>query len=405
MPTLASTSRAALGFIAESTFGTTPGAGTAKNIRFTGESFSFDLSKEVSKEIRADRQNSGATTVDATANGGFNFEMQYREYDPFFQAALFSTYGAYGTDGVSTTFTADFAATTITASVAPVGANAFTNIAKGQWLRLLAPTHANDGKLVRASTSVAASATVITLDASTPLSVGTGVALCAVQTSRLANGTTAQFFSFEKQLLDVTQYLTYKGMHVSKMNWKIAAGALSEGSFEFLGKTSTRAGVTALPSALGASQTFNIQNGVTGVGQLWEGTSPLTGTYVKSLDIAVDNNLRSQTAIGTLGAVGIGVGDMKTTGSFDAYFADGAQYDKFLADTYTSITVATQDTSGNGYVLTLPRVLLMTAKVVAGQKNTDLMASFTYEAFSDDANATAALRKTMFIDRVGVIGQ
>lgn len=405
MPTLASANRAALSYIAEATFGTTPGTGTAKNIRFTGESFSFDLSKETSKEIRSDRQNSGATTVDASASGGFNFEMQYREYDPFLEGALFSDYTVFGTDGVGSTNTATFATGTITASVATTGANDWSTLQKGQWFRVITGSSAlNNGKFFRVSTATAPTDTVITLDASTPATADAGVTGVYVQTSRLTNGTDQKFFSFEKSFGDVTQFLLYRGMCASKMNWKFAAGSLSDGSFEFMGKDSVRAAVTGMPSAAAASQAFNIQNGVRGIGQLWEGTAPLTSTYIKSLDLTVDNNLRAQTALGTLGAVGIGVGDFKPTGSFEAYFADGAQYDKFLADTYTALTVGTQDTSGNGYIVTLPYIQLMSAKVLAGSKNTDIMASFTFEGFADLSNATAGLRKTIFIDRVGVIG-
>lgn len=401
--TLASANRAALGYIAESTFGTTPGAGTAKNIRFTGESFSYDLSKEMSKEIRDDRQLSDAITVDATATGGFNFELSYREYDAFLQGALFSDFVVYGTDGVGTTATVDFTATTITnTGAALTGANAYTVLQGGQWFRVVAPAHANDGVFCRVSTSVAPTTTVITVDASTPLATGTGVTSVALQTSRLTNGVTQKFFSIERSMSDVTQFMLYRGMCVSKMDWKIAAGALSEGSFEFMGKDMVRAGTTGLPSALGASQTFKIQNGVTSVGQLWEGTAP-TGISIKSIDMSIENNLRSQTAIGTLGAVGIGVGTFRPSGSFEAYFENGNLYDKFLDDEYTQIIVGTQDALGNGYVVTMPRVALMTAKVMAGSKDSDIMAQFTFEALADESNATAALRQTMFIDRVGSV--
>jgi hypothetical protein len=405
MPTLASSNRAAISYIAESVFGTTPGAGTAKNLRFTGESLNFDLSKDASKEIRSDRQVPGTTTVDASANGALNFELSYREYDPFLEAALFSAYTEYGTSGVGATFTADFTTTTITNTGAALsGANAFTVLQPGQWFRLLAPANPNNGKFLRVHATTAPTSTVITLDAATPATAATGVASCAIQASRLTNGTTPKFFSIERTLADVGQYQLFKGMHVNKMNLKFAAGARTDGSFEFLGKNMVRAELTGMPSAPGASQTFEGQNGVTGIGLLWEGTGPLTSTYVKSLDLSIDNALRSQTALGTLGAVGIGVGDFGCSGSAEMYFADGSMWDKFLNDTYTAITVGTKDGDGNGYILTLPRVAITGYKVMAGAKNQDIMASVTFQAFSDDANAVPGLRKTLFLDRVGVVG-
>lgn len=398
---LASTSRVQLRYIKESTFGVTPGAGNCRNLRMTGESFDITVAKEESKEIRSDRQVAGATTVDQTASGGFNFHMQYAEYDQFLEGALQSTFTAYGTNGVGSTFTGTFTATTITASVAPTGNNAFTTLQLGQWFRVNAPSDANDGLILRVSTSVAPTSTVITLDASTPAVASVGVANCTLATSRLSNGTTQPSFSIEKELADVTQFFLYKGMTVGKLSLNFAASSLTDGSFEFSGKTGLRAGSTGLPGAPTASNTYEIQNGVRGVGQLWEGTTPLTGVYIKSMTLDTDNMLRDQKAIGNLGNVGIGSGDFKPSGKMEVYFSNGTLYDKFINDTYTQVIVGTQDSSKNGYVFTMPRVLLMSGKVVAGSKNSDMMVSFDFQAFSDDANAVAGLRKSLFIDRVG----
>lgn len=397
---LASSNRVSLAYVAETAFGATPGAGSSAYLRFKGESFDYALTKAVSQEIRQDRQNSGATTVDAAASGGLQFEAQYREYDTLLAAAMQSAFTVYGTNGSSTTFTADHAATTITASVAPTGSSAFTGLQKGQWFRLVT-AGANNGKFFRVSSTVAPTATVITLDASTPAAVAAGVTGCVVQTSRLTNGTTMTTFSVEKAFNDVGQFLTYRGMGVNKLALNFASGSITTGSFEFMGKDLVRGTATQLPGAIAASQTYNVQNGVRGLGQLWEGSAPLTNTFVKKLDVSIDNSLRSQSALANMGAVGLGVGDFNPTGSFDAYFADGIQFDKFLNDQYTALTFGTQDSAGNGYVVTLPRVQLMTCKVQAGGKNQDVMASFTFTGFADLANATTALQQTIFVDRVG----
>lgn len=404
MPALASSSRVQLSYIKETVFGTTPGAGNGRNLRITGESLNFDYSKESSKEIRADRQTGGATTVDATAAGSINFHMQYAEYDGLMEAALQGTWSVFGTNGVGATFAGTFVVgppSTITAGAATTGSSLFTLLQAGQWFRLTAPTHANDGKLCRVSTTIAPSSTVITLDPSTPLVAGTGVANCTVSTARLTNGVAQNSFSIEKSFTDIVQFLTFRGMTVNKMNLNFAAASLTDGSFEFMGKNVVRNAATQLPGSATASYSYDIQNSVRGVGQLWEGGIPLASTFVKSMSLALNNNLRGQKAVANLGNVGIGSGDLQFTGSLEVYFADGAIYDKFINDTYTSLIVSTQDTAGNGYVFSLPRVLLMNGRVVAQGENQDVMATFDFEAFADDANATAALRKTIFVDRVG----
>lgn len=401
MSTLASTSRAQMRYIPEAVFGVTPITGNPKSLRFTGESFDFAQSKEVSKEIRSDRQLTGATTVDATSSGDLNFEMQYAEYDPIIEALLMSSFAAYGTNGVGTSFSAAYTANTITASVAPTGASDFTTLQRGQWFRVNHPTNANHGKVFRVSTAVAPTTTVITLDASTVATVAAAQVGCALQSSRLTNGVFERSFTLEKEFADVAQFFAYRGQYVSKASLKFASGALLDGSFSFMGKDAIRSAVTTLPGTPVASQTYEIQNAVKGVGQFWEGGVPLANTFVKSLDLMVDNNLRNQGAIANLGPVGIGVGDFSATGSFQAYFANGSLFDKFVSDVYTSMVVSCQDSSGNGYVFTYPRIMLMSSKTVASGKNGDVMADFTFTAFSDDANAIPALRKTLFIDRVG----
>jgi len=403
MPVLASTSRVQLAYILESVFGTTPGAGNGSFLRVTGESLDYAITKEMSKELRADRSISSVVPVAAQAAGGFNFHLNYGEYDPFLSSLLQNPITVFGTAGESgAASTVSFLATTLTASAATAGADSWATLALGQWFRVNAGADANNGKLLRVSTSVAPTTTVITLDASTPAAVSAAVANVKLQTSRITNGVTQTSFTIEKQMADVTQVLSYKGMTPSKMSLKIASGSLTDGSFDFVGKSGVRGTATVLPGTLVASKTYDIHNGATGVGSLWEGTVPLTSTFIKTLTLDYDNALRPQQAIGQLPLVGVGSGTIAVKGSLEAYFADGALYDKFLSNAYTQIIVSSQDASGNGYVFTMPRVSLMNSKITAGAKDQDLMATFDFMALSDDSNAVAGLRKTLFIDRIGV---
>ena len=399
--TLASTNRVQLSYIAEADFGVTPVSGTPKNLRTTGETLDFNLTKENDKEINASAQLTSSTTVSAAAGGDIKLHMQYGEYDPFFAGVMRSTWTVFGTNGVGSTFTADFTATTITASVATSGINSFATLAKGQWFRLNAPTHANNGKLVRVSPTVAPTTTLITLDASTPLSVGTSVANCTVATSRLANDVTLTSFTVQREIGDVGQFFAFRGLYPSKFSTNFASAQLTEGTFSFIGKDAIRDATTMMPATATASLAYDIQNAVTGVGNVWEGGAPLAGTFIKSMSLDIDSGLRAQDAIGYLGMIGAGIGTFMVKGSLELYFADGTMYDKFLNDVYTSITLSTTDSAGNGYVFTIPKVMLTSGKVQAGAKDQDLMASFEYTAYQDLGNATASLRKTLFIDRVG----
>lgn len=409
---LASANRVQLGYSPEDTFGTVKATGNYFNLRMTGESLNFDLTKENDKEITSDGQMSSVSTTGAQAAGDVKVHMQYAEYDRFFASVMRSAWVAFGTNGVGAAFSGTFTtgtmgtvAGTITAGAATSGSSIFTSLQRGQWFKLNAPTNGSDGAIVRVSTTVAPTSTVITLDVNTPLpAAATTLAGCSIAASRLTNGVTLTPFSIERQVTDTTpaQYMVFRGMYPSKFSTSFASGSLTEGTFTFLGKDMRRRDTTSwLAGTAVASQAYDIQNAVTGVGNIWENGAPLASTSIKSLSLDIDSGLRAQTAIGTLGLVGVGIGTFMAKGTMEVYFADGALFDKFLNDTFTSVSFSTKDTAGNGYVFTFPRVQLTSAKVMAGGKDTDLMASFEYTAYGDKGNAIPALRQTLFIDRFG----
>ena len=405
MPTLASSSLVQIKYIPEVTFGVIPGSGTLRGLRVTGESLDFTVTKESSKEINSTRTISSVAPTTASASGGINGELSYQEYDVLMAATLQSAWTVYGTNGVqAAASTVTATATTLTAGVATSGNDSWANLAKGQWFRLVHPTSANDGKLFRVSLVTAPTTTVITLDAGTPATIAGSLAGALVQTSRLTHGTTQTSFAIERQATDISQFMAYTGMTPSKLSLNIASGSLTTISVDFMGKSMTRANTSNLSGTNTPSYTFDIQSGVSGTScALWEGGAPITNTFVKSVAMTFDNSLRSQEAICTLGAVGIGSGTINLSGSLSVYFADGALFDKFKANTNSSIIFSTLDTSGNGYVVSVPVANISSWKVVAGSKDADLMVDLQFIGLRDAANAVPTLQKSIFIDRIGSV--
>jgi len=401
MTTLASSSRLNVSYIPEATFGVTPASGTVYALRVLNESFDYSISKDMSKEINAYRSVSSMVPVSASSSGSIGGELQYAEFDRLMSSALQSAYTVYGTNGVGATFTADFTATTITASSAPTGSSAFTGLKKGQWFRVSAGMNANDGKILRVSKTTAPTATVITLDANTPAVVGAAVTGVAVQSSRLTNGTTQTSFTFQKELNDVAQFFKYTGQTPSKMDVALSQGGLSSIKFDFKGSGVDRSTSTLLPSAATPSYTYDVHSGVSGSScVLWENGAPLS--LVKSISMAYDNSLREQNALCSLSPVGLGSGNINLTLQAEIYFADGSIFDRFINNTNTELVFSSVDGYGNGYVFTIPVANISTHKLVAGGKDQDLMASVSFTALRDASNADPTLRQLVFIDRVGV---
>lgn len=402
MPTLASTSRTSYSYIPEATFGVTPVSGTVYALRALSDSLKYDISKERSKEINQYRAAASMIPVSAKSSGGISGEMQYAEYDRFLASTLQSTFSAYGTNGVGTTFTGAFTATTITASSAPTGGSAFTTLKKGQWFRILAPSDANNGLILRVSKTVAPTSTVITLDSNTPAVVSASVANCAVQSSRLTNGTTLSSFSIERVQNDAGTYTAYRGQTPEKLELSLSSSALTTVKFDFMGAGQTySASATTLPSAPTASNAYDIQTGVAASTCLiLENGVPRTD--IKSLNFTYGNNLREQQTICSLEPVGVGNGNITCEVSVDMYYSSNSIYTRFLSNTNTELSFTTVDSSGNGYVITLPNVTIKSYDAPAGGENQDLMAKVVFEGLRDAANADSTLRQLIFIDRVGV---
>jgi hypothetical protein len=397
---LASSSAVAVRAIKESVFGVLPTVGNPTELRITGESLVYSISKESSKEINTSRTISSKVPVTASSSGGLQAEMQYATFDPMLESAMQSTFTAFGTNGVGVATTVAATATTLTASSATSGSSAFTNLQKGQWFRV-ASAGVNSGKILRVSTSVAPTSTVITLDANTPAVVSASESI-QIQSARLTHGTTQTSWALERFNSDIGVYLAYTGMTPSKFDIKVASGSLSSLSFDFMGKAAVEGTATSLPGTVQPSPAYDIHSGVSGAtNAIWMDGVPLAGTYVKSVDLSFDNALRSQEAIGTLGAVGIGSGTINCTLSMSLFFANKDLFTKFKNNVNSSVIFSSVDAAGNGYIFSVPVANITDWKSNSSGKDNDQMVDVTVTALNDAANATVALRKVLFIDRIG----
>jgi hypothetical protein len=382
-----------LRYIAEVTQGLTPGAGNGVNLRMLDPTFKAAVSTVKSAEITSTRMVSGSTNVDMNVEGGFNFELSGKEYDPFLAGMIYGAFAHYGTAGLGTAFSATTIAGSITAAVAPVGSSDFTTLGLGRWFKLVPPSGASQAikdyfadKWLKTHASTPATTTVITLDPATPLAgvgIVTGVAGYQVSSSIASNGATTSFFTFEDNFTDITQFLAYTGMQPNTMSLDIAVGAIIKGSMGFLGKGHTIGAATTLPGAPVASQSLEVMNAVTDVGLVMEnGASILSAnSFIKSVKFNIANNLRGQKAVGTFGNSGVGVGELAVGGALEVYFEDATYYNKWLQGTSTSLAMGMADSLGNGYLIELDKVKFKDGALGGLSKDQDVMLSLPFDAF------------------------
>jgi len=389
---LASTSKAQLSYKEELVFGEVQ-SGAPKNLRMTGESLNYDIGKAISEEINATRQTADSVHVSATADGGVEFETIYREYDPFMEALLASTFAAFGTDGVKT-LTCDFDSSANT--IACVTAAAFTGLAAGSWVGVQG-AGVNSGFYKIGTTAT----NLLTLDASTPLKASASAVESTISQSTIANGTAAlRTFTLQKYFSDVTQYFVYRGMGVNTMSLNFATGSILTGSLAFMGKDSARAGTTFFSTTAAAATAFGIMSPVTGVGRVLLDGAVLSGTYLKSADVNVNANLRGQDALGYLGNVGLGEGTFEIGGNMSIYLNDGSIYDSAIADNFVSVELPVMDVAGNGYVFVFGNVKLGVPTVQAGSKDNDVMLDMDFTAHAPNM----ATDKMLKVYRLGAAG-
>ena len=375
---MSDSNRLQIRYIEETTWGVTPATASMQELRFTGESLRFNISNEVSREIRSDRQVSDLIQAGADCSGSLEWELSYGTYDAFMAAALFSDWSA--DLNLSETNTISATASGFTASGG--AGHDFADIQPGQWIKVGGFT-ANDGEnngFYRVLT--AAAGTLTTSPAPAGLEAAAAGKTITVNGSMLRNGTTKSSFSLEKVFDDLSPkvYEAFVGMMVNGFSGSVQANSVLSGSFEFIGKTASAGTVSVSPGSVNDATTSDVMNAVAKVASIQEAGSDVSSGLVSALEFSVGNNLRGQSAIGVLGFRGVGVGKMDVTGSLTAFFENKNLQDKYIAGTESSLSFRVNDAKGNTYIFSFPRVKFESSEQSAGGQDSDIMQALNWRS-------------------------
>lgn len=207
--------------------------------------------------------------------------------------------------------------------------------------------------------------------------------------STIKNGTALKSFTIQKHFQDlaVPVFQNFSGCRVGGMKLDFKTGAILTGSFSFMGcaasnSTAQIAGATFVdPGA-----TSDVFNAVSNLVNITENGSAMAAK-VRSMSLELNNNLRAQEAIGTLGNVGIALGKLDVSGAIELYFEDTTEYTRFLNNTSFSLSFKLLDATGNYYTFTLPKVKYEEGNITSGQLDQDLMVSGKWRALYDTTSA------------------
>lgn len=388
--TKATSNRTGIHYVAESTIGTTPATPALIEVRYTGEGINFDVETAVSDEIRSDRQVTDLVPVSQTSSGNLDFELSFAEFDPFFEAALFSDYSsAIGVD----------AEVTISTDADGIldSANGLGNIVAGQWIKVtgfVTNSGENNG-VYRVLTAAVGEVTV----SPAPASVEAATPAVTITGQMLRNGTTQKSFTIQKRFNDATaiEYNNFTGMQVNGLSLSFETGAILGGSMDFLGYSGALTS-TQISGATNVGATTNdVMNSVSNLQNIEIDDTDTTASIL-SMTVDVANNLRTQNAIGSLAAVGIGVGKFEVTGSISVYFEDNTEYAKYTGNTAFKLSMRAEDNAGKAYVFTFPRVKYESMTLAAGGSDSDIVLEGSWRALRD-----STLDNMMQIDRLSLI--
>lgn len=213
---------------------------------------------------------------------------------------------------------------------------------------------------------------------------GTGLTINLFLGSRLRNGVTKHSYSVEEEFGDHTPvtFQYFVGMIVSNFVLNLAAKSIVTATVNFLGSDASiqDSGRFAGATTIVAPST-DVLNTSSNVGRISENGVEITGpNFVLDSSITLENNLRLQDAIGSLGAIGVGVGEFSVTGNLTTYFGDKTLVEKVINNTETSYDIRFKDAADNILLLDLPRVKYTEGSPSVPGKNDDVTANLAFQA-------------------------
>lgn len=192
-------------------------------------------------------------------------------------------------------------------------------------------------------------------------------------------------FSIETGFTDVGQFFMNTGMVPGSFSLELKAGAIVTGAIGFQGRGTSVGAVTVLntaPYTPLAAQTGEVVNATTNVGTMTKNGVALTSA-IQSLSLKGDANLRTQSAIASKFARGVGTGRFTLTGSLMAYFEDAVMFNHFLSHDTVSLAFTVTDSDGQAYIFTLPAVKFTADKVTPSGIDQDIFNAIEFTAFRD----------------------
>jgi hypothetical protein len=387
--TFGASNAVALRYIEESTWGTTPATPTLDAIRYTSEGLNYNGEFITSEEIRSDRMTSDTIQVSSSSDGDINGEMSYGTYDDFIEGAMYSDWVTTGstvssatdigitkTGGTPNTWVLASSSTDFTAQSWVVG----------QFIKVEGFTTAGTFYAEISGTPTATSVAIKPLTDEATEAAGDSITITPLNYIR--NGTTKHSYTIQKEFTDLTtpEYQNFTGARIGAWSLELSTGAILTTTFSVIAKDAAMTETQFSGATENAANTNTVLNAVDNIAAITFDGDPAGDVFeFNNLSITLDNALRGQEAVGTLGFIGIEAGRLDLTGSIELYFENSSLFDKFRAATAFQLTFMAQDSAGNAYIVNIPRAKYTSMEIVSGGLDQDVFASAEFTTIINSA--------------------
>lgn len=221
-------------------------------------------------------------------------------------------------------------------------------------------------------------------------------ALCSAWTDNgdgtfsMKNGTSLLSWTIQKHFQDlaVPQFQNFVGCRVGGMSLNVQVGSIITGSFSFMGLSAS------MSAAQIAGATFTSPGdglvpftAAVNVGAIKKDGVAM-GVGLRTMNMTLNNSLRGQEVIGTLGLAGIALGKLDLSGDIELYFENATEYQAFLdADDFALSYEMTSDI-GDKYTFVYPRVKYEDGEILSGGLDQDLMVKGKWRALYDSSTSS-----------------
>jgi hypothetical protein len=207
-------------------------------------------------------------------------------------------------------------------------------------------------------------------------------------TNVLKNGTqNIVGFDFERQNLDITQFLLFRDMVVNNLNIVVTSQQAVTGDISFMGRRGARAGTSVRGTGtLTAVNANPIMSAGPGIQNVFVGGAPI-GVGVREIRLAINNNLRARPVVDDIYSRAPGRGALDVTATINTYFGAGALYDAYIAHGSLALSFRISDNGGVGvgkaYDFLLPLCKIADDTIETPGLEQDVPENLTFRALYD----------------------